>query len=287
MRIAVLGSNGQLGCDLLQALAAHELFPLTRSDFDVTDHERTRIAISDLKPDLIVNTTAYHRVDDCETQAELAYRVNALAVLNLVRIANDLDAALAHVSTDYVFDGRSQMPYREDSVALPRSVYGNSKLAGELLVRAMARKYFLIRTCGLYGHAGSRGRRGNFVETMLAKARQGGEIKVVNDQTVTPTSTMELARQLALLLSTTHYGLFHITCEGACSWYEFAAAIFQIAGVTASLSPTTSESYKAPALRPHYSVLENARLKQLGLNRMPHWRDALAEYLDSKPSLAG
>jgi dTDP-4-dehydrorhamnose reductase len=231
-----------------------------------------------------VNTTAYHRVDDCEAQAELAYGVNAIAVLNLIRIANDIDAALVHFSTDYVFDGSGRTPYSEDSVALPLSIYGNSKLAGELLVRTTARRFFLIRTCGLYGRAGSRGKGGNFVETMLAKAKNGDAIRVVDDQTLTPTSTLELARQLSVLMKTAHYGLYHATCEGACSWYEFAAAIFEIAGIAANLSPTTSELYKTPASRPHYSVLENARLKRLGLNRMRNWREALAEYLDTRTS---
>jgi len=286
MRIALLGSNGQLGQDLQQQLAKHELFPLTRKEFDVTDHARARSVLSGLKPDVVLNTTAYHRVDDCETHAELAYSVNALAVLNLVRISNDLDATLVHLSTDYVFDGKSTAPYTESCAASPLSVYGNSKLAGEMLVRSMARKPIVIRTCGLYGKAGSSGNGGNFVVTMLNKARNGDSIRVVNDQTITPTPTLDLARQMAALLETTHLGLFHMTSEGACTWYEFAAAIFEIAGVKADLSPTTSAHYKAPALRPRYSVLENARLKQLGLNQMCHWRDGLAEYLNSKTSRA-
>src|SRR3954469_5960411 len=230
MRIALLGANGQLGRDLLAQLAEHELFPLTRHEVDVTDHVQARSVISTLKPDLVLNTTAYHRVDDCETHAELAYSVNALAVLNLVRIVNDLDAVLVHFSTDYVFDGKGNSPYSEESMALPLSVYGNSKLAGEMLVRTMARKYFVIRTCGLYGRAGSRGKGGNFVETMLSKARNHDAIRVVNDQTLTPTSTLELARQLSVLLSTAHYGLYHMTSEGSCSWYEFANAIFELSG---------------------------------------------------------
>ena len=286
MRIALLGSNGQLGQDLLAQLAEHELFPLTRKEFDVTDHARARSVISELKPDLVLNTTAYHRVDDCESHPELAYSVNVLAVLNLVRIANDLGATLVHISTDYVFDGKSSTPYTEESVALPLSVYGNSKLAGELLVRTMARKYFVIRTCGLYGLAGSRGKGGNFVETMLSKAGRGDSIRVVNDQIITPTSTLEVARQMKILLPTTHYGLFHMTGEGACSWYEFAKAILEFAGIAADLSPTTSDIYKTPALRPSYSVLENAHLKKLGLNRMRHWREGLSEYLNSKTRLA-
>ena len=279
MRISILGANGQLGRDLTEALADHDVLPLTRKDFDVTDYARARAILSEGRPEMIVNLTAYHRVDDCESNPELAYGVNVLAVLNLVRIANDLDAKLVQFSTDYVFDGKSTTPYTESSAAFPLSVYGNSRLAGEYVVRTQALRFLLIRTCGLYGRAGSQGKGGNFVETMLKKAQGGQAIRVVHDQIVTPTSTKDLARQLALLLPLPHEGLFHITNEGACSWHDFASAVFEIRGVKANLSPTTSQSYKTPARRPRYSVLDNRRLKDLGLNRMLSWREALAEYL--------
>jgi len=282
MKIALLGANGQLGHDLEPALQAHEVIPLTRRDMDVTDFDRTQRVLVDLSPDVILNTTAYHRVDDCENQPELAFQVNALAVLNLVRIANDLDAVLLHISTDYVFDGNTREPYTESSQPSPLSVYATSKLSGEFLVRATAQKYFLIRTCGLYGVAGSQGKGGNFVETMIAKAKRLEPIRVVNDQVVTPTYTVDLAHQIALILSSTHHGLYHVTSEGCCTWYEFAKAIFEISGIDADLSPTSSELYKTPAIRPRYSVLENARLKRMGLNEMRHWRDALAAYLEEK-----
>src|SRR5215470_7439961 len=187
MKIALLGANGQLGRDLLRALRQYDVYALTRTDFDVTDHARVRERLLEIRPDVVLNTTAYHRVDDSETHADLAYAVNALAVLNLVRIANDLSAVLVHISTDYVFDGRARQPYTERSEPFPLSVYGNSKLAGEYLVRTLAKKYILIRTCGLYGAAGSQGKGGNFVQTMLAKARRREAISVVNDQEVTPT----------------------------------------------------------------------------------------------------
>jgi len=286
MKIALLGANGQLGHDLQAALRRHDVVPLTRNEADVTDFGRARRVLTDVSPNVILNTTAYHRVDDCEDQPELAFQVNALAVLNLVRIANDLDAVLLHISTDYVFDGNSREPYTETSPPAPLSVYATSKLSGELLVRAAARKYFLVRTCGLYGVAGSHGKGGNFVETMIAKAKRHELIRVVNDQMVTPTYTADLAHQIARILPTTSYGLYHMTNEGCCTWFEFARAIFELSGIKADLSPTTSELYKTPAIRPRYSVLENARLKQLGLNEMRHWREALAAYLKEK-SLGG
>src|SRR5262245_17738828 len=279
MKIALLGANGQLGQDLLRALRPHEVQALTRTDFDVTNHARVRDKLLEIGPDVVLNTTAYHRVDDCETHADVAYAVNALAVLNLVQVANDLDAVLVHISTDYVFDGKARQPYTEYSEPFPLSAYGNSKLAGEILVRTMAKKYFLIRTCGLYGVAGSQGKGGNFVQTMLTKAKRGETIRVVNDQVVTPTYTADLAGQIAQILTTDQFGLFHMTNEGSCTWYEFASAIFELSGIQADLSPTSSDLYKTPATRPKYSVLENARLKELRLNQMRHWRDALAAYL--------
>jgi len=279
MKIAILGANGQLGQDLQRALQLHQLYALTRKDFDVTDHPRAQSVLMDLRPEVILNTTAYHRVDDCETHADLAYGTNALAVLNLIRVANDLNAVLVHVSTDYVFDGKSSLPYTETSVPFPLSVYANSKLAGEYLVRTAAKKYIQIRTCGLYGAAGSQGKGGNFVQTMLAKGRRGDAIRVVDDQEVTPTYTLDLAHQIALLLPAEQFGLFHMTNEGSCTWFAFARTIFELAGIDANLTPTTSDAYVTPAIRPRYSVLENARLKQLGLNQMRHWRDALAAYL--------
>jgi dTDP-4-dehydrorhamnose reductase len=287
MRIAILGASGQLGTDLTSNLADEDVVPLVRGDVDVSNHARARSALADIRPHVIVNTTAYHRVDDCEDHPELAYSINALSVLNLVRAANRLGALLVHFSTDYVFDGRSNTPYIETSETLPLSVYGNSKLAGEYLVRSLAKDFILVRTCGLYGRAGSRGKGGNFVETMLKKARAGEPIRVVDDQVLTPTSTADLARQLVELLNARKRGLFHITNEGSCSWYEFARAVFEIAGIEPNLSPTTSELYKAPATRPKYSVLENRHLKDLGLNQMLHWRDALREYLAATGHVAG
>lgn len=279
MRIALLGSNGQLGKDLTGSLGQHQVTALTRDEFDVTDEPRARATLLDLKPEIIINTTAYHRVDDCETQPEIAYQTNVLAVLNLARTASECGAQLVHFSTDYVFDGDSTTPYTEASPPMPLSIYGNSKLAGEYIVRSVAKNHLLIRTCGLYGKAGSRGKGGNFVETMLAKGRTGQSLRVVADQVLTPTSTKALAYQVAVMLAQKASGLFHVTDEGGCSWYEFAAAIFELAGIPADLSPTTSDLYKSPALRPRYSVLENARLKQLGFNHMPHWREDLAAYL--------
>jgi dTDP-4-dehydrorhamnose reductase len=257
MNIALLGATGQLGHDLIPALHSHQVHAITRKDIDVTSFSHTRELLLSISPDVILNTTAYHRVDDCETNADLAYGVNALAVLNLVRIANDLGATLVHISTDYVFDGAARQPYTEDAIPFPLSVYANSKLSGEFLVRALCRKYFLIRTGGLYGSAGSRGKGGNFVETMIAKAKRGEPIRVVSDQVVTPTYTFDLAHQIARVLPLQEYGLYHMTNEGSCTWYEFAGAIFELSGIHADLAATTSGMYKTAALFWRTPVLNN------------------------------
>jgi dTDP-4-dehydrorhamnose reductase len=286
MKILLLGANGQLGTDLRRCLHDHEVVPITRADLDIENYTQTRAVLTEARPEVVLNTTAYHRVDDCETYPELAYRTNVFAVLNLARLANELDATLVHFSTDYVFDGMAREPYTESSVPFPLSVYGNSKLAGEFVVRSVAKKHIVVRTCGLYGTAGSRGKGGNFVQTMIEKASRGEPIRVVNDQTLTPTYTAELAAQVARVLPAQQYGLLHITNEGSCSWYEFAKAVFELSGIRADLTPTTSDLYKTPAVRPRYSVLENARLKDLGLNQMTDWRQALSAYLEQK-SLSG
>jgi dTDP-4-dehydrorhamnose reductase len=175
------------------------------------------------------------------------------------------------------------MPYTEADEPNPFSAYGISKLAGEKFLSYLWEKHFLIRTCGLYGHAGLDGKGMNFVENMLKKAQTGQPLRVVHDQRVTPTSTRELARKVTELIETNYFGLYHITSGGDCTWYEFAREIFALAGITAQLEPTTQNEFNAPARRPAYSVLENARLKNLGLDDLKPWREALREYLASRP----
>jgi dTDP-4-dehydrorhamnose reductase len=187
---------------------------------------------------------------------------------------------LVHLSTDYVFrDSTPKGGHLEDEPVDPPNVYGVTKAAGEMMIRASWPEHFIVRGSGLYGVAGSSGKGGNFVETMLKLAAQGKPIKVVNDQVLTPTATWYLADQLSLLVTTTAYGTYHATCQGQCSWFEFAAEIFRQAGVDPVLEPTTSRERVTPATRPPYSVLENHKLKQLGIDIMPGWKEALGHYL--------
>lgn len=285
MTTLLIGSDGQLGSELRQAFSDDDLVPLSHGDVELTNPTQVRDALCTYKPGLILNTAAYHRVDECEEFPERAFTVNALAVRALAVAAKEIGAVLVHFSTDYVFDGRQRSPYREGDAPRPLSVYATSKLAGEYFVEAVLDRYFLIRTCGLYGLAGSRSKTGNFIETMLRLAADGREIRVVGDQIITPTSAKELARKVRQLVETGAYGLYHITNNGGCAWYQFAKAIFELAGVPARLSETTSASYGARAARPAYSVLDNTNLRSLGLDDLRYWRDALADYLDERARL--
>ena len=287
MTTLLIGATGQLGTELRQAFGDHDLAPLAHSDLELTDRAQVREALDKYRPGLILNTAAYHRVDECEDNPERAFAVNAMAVRDLATAARGIGAVLVHFSTDYVFDGRQRRPYRETDPPGPLSVYAASKLAGEYFVRATLERYFLIRTCGLYGIAGSRDKGGNFVETMLRLAREGRDIRVVGDQVLTPTSARELARKVRQLVETGQYGLYHITNNGECSWYQFAQAIFELSGVRPLLTETTSAAYGARANRPAYSVLDNANLHRLGLDDLRPWHEALKEYLEVRRAMKG
>lgn len=284
MKVLLIGANGQLGSDLAKALGSHEVIPATHQNFDVAHFAQVQAEVRRLQPEVIINTAAFHKVDVCEAEIDSAFRVNAVGVRNLALAAREVDAALVHFSTDYVFEGNLRRPLTESDETNPINAYGVSKLAGEKLARYLCPKSFVIRTCGLYGHAGSSGKGGNFVETMLKKAAAGEPIRVVNDQILTPTSTRELARKVSQLILTDKFGLYHITSNGQCSWFEFAGQIFETARVRAQLSPTTSAEFQTPARRPAYSVLENARLKELAMDDLKDWREALREYLEERPA---
>ncbi len=287
MKIALIGADGQLGSELRRVLPLrHEVVPLFFPEFDITRGEEMRARLSGLKPDAVINTAAFHRVDECEDHPQAAFLVNASAVRDLALVALEYGFLLVHFSTDYVFDGRKERPYVEDDPALPLNVYGLSKLAGELFIRGLLKRYFLIRTCGLYGAAGSREKGYNFVDRMLALAMENRSLRVVNDQWVTPTSAAELAEAVAELLETAHYGLFHLTNEGQCTWFEFAREIFRLTGLHPQLEGVGSEGYASKAMRPRYSVLENRRAKNLGLREFSPWPEALKKYLREKGLLA-
>ena len=286
MKIIVIGADGQLGSDIVLACRAdgHEVVPLTIAQADVTDDAQVQRALAGCGADVVVNTAAMHQVEKCEADPARAFAVNALGARRLAIAANALGARLVHVSTDYVFDGAKMAPYLESDCPLPLNAYGNSKLAGELFVRSMAEKHYVIRVSGLYGIHPCLEKGGlNFVDLMLKLSRERQEVRVVDDEVLTPTSTREVARQLLRMLKAgAPEGLYHVTAEGGCSWYEFAGEIFRLSRSAVQLNKAAPGEFPAKVPRPKYSVLENGNLKTAGLNGMAHWRDALAEYMRDK-----
>jgi dTDP-4-dehydrorhamnose reductase len=283
VKYAVLGAAGQLGRDLCPRLAG-DVVPLTRAQADLTRLDMLRDLLLQLRPDVVVNCAAYNLVDQAEVEWETAFAVNAWGVRVLAEVCRDLDCTLVHFSSDYVFGlcGDRQTPYAEDDAPGPVSHYGLSKLAGEYLVRAIAPRHFVIRTCGLYGIWGSGGKGSNFVETMLRVAGQGKPLRVVGDQRCTPSYTVDVATAATALIQTQAHGLWHLTNAGSCTWYEFAQTIFEQAGVKVDLTPIPSSQWKAAARRPAYSVLAGAKLAALGLPPLRPWQDAVRAYLDER-----
>jgi dTDP-4-dehydrorhamnose reductase len=284
MKVVVIGANGQLGTDVVREFrrASEEVVELTHSDVELASLESTRSVLDGIRPALVVNTAAMHHVENCEKEPARAYEINALGVRNLAISARELSAKLVHVSTDYVFDGRKNCPYVETDTAAPLNVYGNTKLAGEAFLQGLGEKCFILRTSALYGKSPCRAKGGrNFVDLMLKAAAERKELRVVNDEWISPTSTTELARQIAILSQTTEYGLYHATAESCCSWYEFAQAIFETTNTKVSLEVARPNEFPAKVPRPKYSVLDNAALKKRGLNAFNDWREGLLSYLSS------
>jgi dTDP-4-dehydrorhamnose reductase len=285
MKVAVIGADGQLGSDLVLAFSenGYAVSALTHKDIEISDLSSVTRTLEDICPQVVVNTAAMHHVENCEREPEKAFVVNAVGPKNLALVSRDLGAVLLHVSTDYVFDGRKGSPYFEDDNPLPLNTYGITKLAGEHFVRATTAKHFVIRTSGLYGKSPCRAKGGlNFIELMLKLAKERGEVKVVDNEVVSPTSTAELAQQMVQLSRSDSYGLYHATAEGSCSWNEFAREIFAITDTTVRLKVAGPDEFPTKVPRPKYSVLENRALKSKGLNIFKPWQDGLHKYLGNR-----
>lgn len=285
MKILITGANGQLGTDLCRMLNGHQLIPLTIDDGDICDFSFIKRAIVSNRPDVIINTAAYVRVDDCEDNRDLAYRVNALGARNVAVAAEDINALLLHISTDYVFGGEKESrcrPYTEFDYPFPCNTYGESKLAGDIYVKHLCRRHIIVRSSALFGIAGAMGKGGNFVETMLRLGSEKDEIRVVNDQVFSPTFTYDLAIRIAQLIETEYYGVINVTNSGTCSWYDFAVEIMKEAGLNTHVIPVSSAEYPTRARRPAYSVLDNYQAKLLNLKEMRPWKEALHAYFKQK-----
>lgn len=281
MRVAVVGANGQLGTELCRRLA-DQAVPWTRAEADLTDEATVRQLVNSSKVDLVINTAAYNKVDLAEDEPELAYRVNALGPRGLAKACASRGIPLVHLSTDYVFglDTQLHVPLQETDPPGPLSAYGASKLAGEWFVRVHCPQSYVIRTCGLYGHAGRHGAgKGNFVETVLKLAATRPELRVVNDQHCTPTSVVDLAQAILELIATGRYGVYHATNSGETTWAELASEIFRLEQLRNLVIPIPSAEYPTKARRPAYSVLNCDKLADAIGRQLPDWRTALAQYL--------
>ncbi|MHB8440056.1 MAG: dTDP-4-dehydrorhamnose reductase [Acidimicrobiales bacterium] len=283
MKIAVIGGNGQLGSDVGLAFvdAGHEVVGLDHTAIEIVDAGSVERTLAAHRPDVVVNTAAMHNVEHCEQEPGRAFEVNGVGPLVLARASSSLGFKLIQISTDYVFDGRRSVPYAETDRPAPLNVYGVTKLSGEHAVLAASPRAVVVRTSGLYGAHPCRAKGGlNFVELMLKLGHDRERVRVVTDETVSPTYTWDLARQLVALGETEEYGLFHATSQGACTWNEFARVIFEIEGLPVIVEAATAEDIPQKVPRPKYSVLDNVRLRSLGLDLMPTWETAVRRYLE-------
>lgn len=285
MQVAVIGAKGQIGSEVVRAAVAAGLDVLERShaDCEVTDVRSVEKALAPLRAgDAVVNTAAFHRTDACEEAADLALSVNALGAFNVAAAARARGATAVYVSTDFVFDGEKKTPYVESDVPSPINVYGASKAAGEALTYVANPASYVVRVSAVFGPAGSSGKGGNFVETMVAKARAGETPEVVDDIVMAPTSAIDAAALLVeLVRHSAPFGTYHLANAGSCSWLEFTDAIFHFVGARVHPRSTKATHLNGKARRPPYSVLASERLGELGLQTRD-WRDALRDYLKLK-----
>jgi len=275
MKVMIIGSEGMLGHDLVDILSKeNEINTTTIYTLDITDIEKTIKTVQEINPDVVVHAAAFTDVDGSESKADLAYKVNSLGTRNVAVACKEIDSAMVYICTDYVFDGTKGSSYYEYDQTNPQSIYGKTKLAGEIYIRDILSKFYIVRTSWLYGRHGP-----NFVKTMLDLAKTTDKISVVNDQIGSPTYTVDLATAIAELIKKPLYGIYHITNSEHCSWYEFAREIFDVAGIEVDLTPVKTEEFPRPAPRPKYSVLENYNWKMEGFNKIRSYKEALKDYM--------
>lgn len=284
-RALIIGASGQLGRELVGALCDWVVVAPPRSTVDISDAREVHAYVHATKPDVVFNCAAFNLVDRAEDDLEEAFRTNTYGVRTLADVCRDLDIPLVHVSTNYVFDGKAERPYEETDLPNPINVYGVSKLAGEYFVRNSSERHLIIRTSGLYGIGGMKRRSVNFVETILRQASSGAPLRVVKDQVCSPSNAKDVAMRIVEIVQGEHWGTYHVTNSGACSWYEFAQAILKIAGKSNEIQPVTSEEFGARARRPRNGVLANAATERLGLPPLRPWEEALADYIREREAV--
>jgi dTDP-4-dehydrorhamnose reductase len=281
VRALIVGAHGQLGRDLVLLLGSEVAWSGGRAELDVTDWEAVSSVVRRIRPDVIFNGAAYNKVDGAESETGRALEVNAVAPVLVARMAHEVGALFVHFSTDYVFDGRAGRPYREDDCPGPLGAYGVSKLAGEGLVRASRADHLLVRTSAVFGRGGNRQKGGSFMERILDQARAGRPLRVVADQTFSPTYAPDLAAAAVGLVRAGARGLYHLANTGSCSWHEFAVKGLALAGIDAPVEAITAADLRLAAVRPAYSVLDQGRYLALGLPALRPWPDALQASLEA------
>lgn len=276
MKVLITGAKGQLGLELTKQFQLKkdvELILTDVSELDITNTEKVYSFFQEHKPEVVINCAAHTAVDKCETDVDNAYKINAIGPKNLSAAAYSIGAEIVQISTDYVFDGESADPLTEFDSPNPQTIYGASKLQGEKLTAEFNPKHYILRTAWLYGEGN------NFVRTMVKLSETNKSLKVVNDQIGSPTSTVDLARAIIKLIEEKNYNLFHATCSGQCSWYEFTKEIFRLKGIDTEVIPCTTDEFPRPAKRPKYSVLRNYMMELTTGDIMRPWQEAIAEYL--------
>ena len=276
MKILITGSKGQLGIELIDiAPQEHKIFGYDL-DMDITDRFAIESKFSKVKPDLVIHCAAFTDVDKCEDRRKKVFLVNSTGTENLAKVARKYDCEFVYISTDYVFNGKKDMPYVEEDIPDPVSIYGKSKLAGEEAVTNILERFYILRTTGIYSRYGK-----NFVETIIRASENCREIEVVDDQVCTPTYSLDVAECIYKLIETGMYGIYHATNDGQCSWYQFTKEIFKILGKRVTVVPVKSGRLEGRASRPSYSVLANLKLEENKIYFMRHWKEALKGFLES------
>ncbi|MCU5096593.1 dTDP-4-dehydrorhamnose reductase [Bacillus wiedmannii] len=276
MKVLVTGAKGQLGQDVLCLLENQpwEVFGFGRKELDITNEEQVCEKVLSIKPDIIIHTAAYTQVDQAESDEETAFKVNAEGTKYLAQAAEAVGAKFCYVSTDYVFDGTKDTPYKADDQTNPQTVYGKSKLVGEQYTQEYCSKSYIVRTSWVFGLYGN-----NFVKTMLRLAEENKELGIVHDQVGSPTYTTDLAKFIISLVQTDKYGVYHGSNSGVCSWYEFAKEIFEQSNIEIEVNPLTTEDFPRPATRPKYSVLNKGMVEDNGFEAFQDWKEALKDFL--------
>ncbi len=285
MNIAIIGADGQLGSDIVEVLinGGHNISRLTRDKIEISDRDSVNSVINNnLNSELVINTAAFHHVEKCEQDPVTSFKVNGSGVANIAYACRKTGIPLMHISTDYVFDGIKREPYVESDIPNPVNIYGNSKLTGEYFISSIMDRFYILRLSGIYGKNICIEKGYNFVDKILSIGKEKGEVKVVDNEFLTPTFTEEIAEQILLMIKEeAEYGIYHISAEGQCSWFEFAEKIFQIKNPGVKVHKALPGEFSSGVQRPLYSVLENKHLKDQGLNIMSHWENGLVKFLGS------